>query len=192
MLLPWMLEVEVSPVSADPVAAGRDRCSLSIVIPAYNEASRLAPTILRIHEHLIGLGEAFEIIVVSDGSSDETLSVAHGLKAQCPQLRVLGYPTNRGKGFAVRIGVLQAAGALVLFSDADLSTPIEELPSLLGAIRGGAHIAIASRHLARSRIEVQQPLSRRYLGRIFNFVISLLGVLGFADTQCVFKLFRAA
>jgi dolichyl-phosphate beta-glucosyltransferase len=172
------------------VASGR--CALSVVIPAYNEESRLSPTLRKVGEYLRAAAEPFEIIVVDDGSRDATLAVARRLQKELPELRVLGYPRNRGKGYAVRTGALEARGESVLISDADLSTPIEELESLRRAIEEGAHVAIGSRHLEGSRIEVRQPLGRRYLGRIFNLVISLLGVRGFADTQCGFKMFRAA
>ena len=166
------------------------RCALSVVVPAYNEEERLGPTVLRIAEHLRTTGVDFEILAVDDGSRDSTVAVARKLRDAVPELRVLGYSDNRGKGFAVRLGVLQSSGDAVLFSDADLSTPIEELAVLSAALARGAHVAIGSRHLAASRIVVRQPLSRRYLGRAFNLLISMLGVRGFADTQCGFKLFR--
>jgi len=184
--------IALAPVSdvVDHRRPASDRCALSVVIPAYNEESRLGPTVLRVCEYLRTSGDSFEIIVVDDGSRDATLSVARKLQEDVPELRVLGYPLNRGKGHAVRTGTLEARGVAVLFSDADLSTPIEELEVLRKALAGGAHVAIASRHLSGSRIEVRQPLTRRYLGRVLNIVISLLGVRGYADTQRGFKLFR--
>lgn len=167
-------------------------CSISVVIPAYNEATRIASTLQKIHEYLRSSCPGFEILVVNDGSADSTAELAGRFCETMPELKILGYKINRGKGFAVRTGVLAARGELVLLTDADLSTPIDELPLLLASIRKGAPIAIASRHLAQSKIIVRQPLHRRYLGRAFNLLINLLGIRGFRDTQCGFKLFRAA
>jgi len=190
MLVSLMSDVARAPNPVDRRPGAPGFWAISVVVPAYNEENRLTPTILRIHDYLRDAGEPFEIIVVDDGSRDGTLAVARGLADRLPELRVLSYSENRGKGFAVRAGALQARGEAVLFTDADLSTPIEELAGLQGAIEGGAQVAIASRYLALSHIDVRQPLSRRYLGRVFNLVIGLLGVRGFSDTQCGFKLFR--
>jgi dolichyl-phosphate beta-glucosyltransferase len=177
-------EIPVAPAPADYGV-------ISVVIPAYNEALRLGNTIRKVAGHLSRARAEYEILVVDDGSVDDTAEVARALACSTPGLRVLGYRVNRGKGFAVRTGVLEARGHLILISDADLSTPIEELDSLSRAIRDGAHVAIASRHLPSSHVAVRQPVHRRYLGRIFNGVVTLLGVRGFRDTQCGFKLFRA-
>jgi dolichyl-phosphate beta-glucosyltransferase len=162
---------------------------LSIVIPAYNEAERLPAGVRRIHAFLEERGLRGEILVVDDGSRDGTSGVTRALAAEIPELRLLGYPVNRGKGFAVRTGMARARGDAVLFTDADLSTPIDELDALREALREGADVAIGSRHLEHSRILIRQPFHRRHLGRIFNGVLSLLGVRGYSDTQCGFKLF---
>jgi dolichyl-phosphate beta-glucosyltransferase len=166
-----------------------DRPDLSVVVPAYNEAGRLPPGVRRAHAFLRERGLRAEILLVDDGSRDGTGDVARALAAELPGVRALGYPANRGKGFAVRTGVAQATGHAVLFADADFSTPIEELDALRAALREGADVALGSRHLAQSRILVEQPRRRRHLGPAFNRVLGLLGIRGVADTQCGFKLF---
>jgi len=160
--------------------------ALSVVIPAYNEALRLPATLARLHEHLSG--RAHEILVVDDGSSDATGEIA--LRAG-GAVRVLRHEPNRGKGYAVRRGMLAAAGARRLMSDADLSTPIEELARLEAEIDAGFDVAIGSRAVAGARIEVRQPAYREAMGRLFNRLVQLLLLPGVADTQCGFKLFTA-
>jgi len=164
---------------------------LSVVIPAYNEEERLPRTLKRVLSYLGRRGVEFEVIVVDDGSEDGTCEVALSFASHSP-VRVLRNERNRGKGYSVRRGMLEARGELRLFSDADLSTPIEELPKLEGAIlEEGFDIAIASRGLPQSRLLVRQPLWREALGRTFNLYIQLLLLPGIWDTQCGFKLFTA-
>ena len=163
---------------------------LSLVVPAYNEEDRLGRTLDALLAWLDRTGVDGEILVVDDGSRDATSDVARRASARDARVRALGYAPNRGKGFAVRAGVLAARGEQILFCDADLSTPIEEIELLRQRLSDGYDVAIGSRHLAASRILVRQPLHRRLLGRVFNGVVSLLAVRGFADTQCGFKLFR--
>jgi dolichyl-phosphate beta-glucosyltransferase len=155
---------------------------LSVVIPAYNEAARVAPGLLRAGAYLRGRGTTFELLVVDDGSRDATAEVAAAAGA-----RVLRHPRNRGKGAAVRTGVLASAGARVLLSDADFSTPIEELEKL-ERLLPQADLVLGSRALADSTITARQPIYRELMGKSFNLLIRLLGVRGFHDTQCGFKL----
>jgi glycosyltransferase involved in cell wall biosynthesis len=165
------------------------RRSISIIIPAYNEEKRLPATLSTVKAYLQATSWDFtEILVVDDGSRDGTAELA--LKAG---VRLLQNPGNRGKGYSVRHGMLEAKGDWLLFSDADLSTPIEELEKLWTAIeREGAQAAIGSRDLDRSLIGVRQPLFREFGGRFFNLVIRLITGLPFQDTQCGFKLFEGA
>lgn len=166
--------------------------SLSIVIPAYNEASRLPETIRRIQTWLgQGNWQFREILIVDDGSRDATAAIADEFAAASPEVRVLRNPGNRGKGYSVRHGMLEARGEWLLFTDADLSSPIEELEKLWIAASSGAEIAIGSRALDRSLIGVHQPGFRETAGRVFNGVMRLAVGLKFSDTQCGFKLFRA-
>lgn len=163
--------------------------SLSIVIPAYNEETRLAATLERIAECLAHHAPPFaEILVVDDGSRDRTAQVA----ARFPGVRVLRNPGNRGKGYSVRHGMLEARGEWTLFTDADLSTPLEELEKLWAAVREGAEVAIGSRALDRTLIGVHQPRLREASGRVFNLFMRLATGLPFHDTQCGFKLFRSS
>lgn len=162
--------------------------SLSVVIPAYNEETRLPSTLNRIVEWLSGRAFEFsEIIVVDDGSSDATARVIENSSA-----RLIRNPGNRGKGYAVRNGMLNARGQWVLYTDADLSTPIEEACKLYDAASAAnAVIAIGSRALDRSLVSVHQSAFREYSGRGFNLVMRSLTGLPFRDTQCGFKLFAA-
>ncbi|HEX7901472.1 MAG TPA: dolichyl-phosphate beta-glucosyltransferase [Planctomycetota bacterium] len=168
-----------------------DGRSLSVVIPAYNEERRLPATLARVRAFAASAGLDVEILVVDDGSRDGTREAVLRAAADAPEIRLLTYGGNRGKGYAVRAGVLQARREAVLFSDADLSTPIEELRALWPRLDQGCDIAIASRKMSRSRITVRQPWPRQVAGRVFNTVISTIGVRGFRDTQCGFKLFKA-
>lgn len=162
--------------------------SLSVVIPAYNEENRLPATLDRVMEWLAARGLEFsEAIVVDDGSGDNTAGVA----AKRAGVRVLRNPGNRGKGYAVRHGMLEAVGEWVLYSDADLSTPIEEADNLYqAAVESGAVIAIGSRALDRSLVSVHQSGFREWSGRIFNVIMRAITGLSFRDTQCGFKLYR--
>jgi dolichyl-phosphate beta-glucosyltransferase len=163
------------------------RRSISIIIPAYNEEKRLPATLRTVKAYLDAASWEFaEVVVVDDGSRDGTVEMAR--KAG---VRVLQNPSNRGKGYSVRHGMLEAQGEWTLFSDADLSTPIEELEKLWKAVeQAGAQAAIGSRDLDRSLIGVRQPLFREFGGRFFNLVIRAITGLPFHDTQCGFKLFE--
>jgi dolichyl-phosphate beta-glucosyltransferase len=155
---------------------------LSLVIPAFNEAARVGPGLRRASEYLQARGLSHEVLVVDDGSVDATAEVAEAAGA-----RVLRHDRNRGKGAAVRTGVLASAGASVLISDADFSTPIEEVEKLAGYL-AEAELVLGSRALAASRISRRQPLYREVMGKTFNLLIRAVGVRGFRDTQCGFKL----
>ena len=161
---------------------------LSVVVPAYNERARLPPTLRKIAAFLHG--RPHEIVVVDDGSTDGTAEAAQEVGGGA--VVVLRNEGNRGKGYSVRRGMLAARGERRLFSDADLSTPIEELARLERALDEGHQIAIGSRALAGARIEVRQPWYRENMGRLFNLFVRALAVPGVRDTQCGFKLFTGA
>lgn len=167
--------------------------SFSIVIPAYNEASRLGPTLETVSRYAAGRGWRFrEIVVVDDGSSDGTAALVERAAAADPAVRLLRNPGNRGKGYSVRHGMLEARGEWALFTDADLSTPIGELEKLEQAAReSGARVAIGSRAAEGARIDVRQPGLREAAGRFFNVVMRCVTGLPYRDTQCGFKLFEA-
>ncbi|MCS7315400.1 MAG: glycosyltransferase family 2 protein [Bryobacterales bacterium] len=165
---------------------------LSVVIPAYNEEARLPATLRTILGYLERtVPGQFEILVVDDGSSDRTAALTERVACERTEVRLLRNPGNRGKGYSVRHGMLEARGDWVLFTDADLSAPIEELEKLRAAVeREQAAIAIGSRALDRSLIGVHQPWWREWAGRVFNGIMRLVVGLPFLDTQCGFKLFR--
>ncbi len=167
---------------------------LSIVVPAFNEGARLGATLPRILEYLNTSGAAAELIVVDDGSTDDTASVAEKALALATgrvEARVIRYEKNRGKGYAVRKGLLTAAAEIALFSDADLSTPVTEIEKLVDPIRQGeCDLTFGSRALDRELIGVHQPWRREQGGRIFNMIVRLATGLPFWDTQCGFKAFR--
>jgi dolichyl-phosphate beta-glucosyltransferase len=167
--------------------------SLSIVIPAYNEERRLPQTLDRILEWLGQESIAFdELVVVDDGSSDATASVAEKYHQAHPEVRLLRNPGNCGKGYAIRQGMLEARAEWILYTDADLSTPITEIEKLYAAaVQQQADVAIGSRALNRALVEVHQPAFREYSGRFFNLIMRAVTGLQFRDTQCGFKLFRA-
>jgi glycosyltransferase involved in cell wall biosynthesis len=167
--------------------------SISIIIPAYNEEKRLPAALRQVIEYLRRGDWPFaEILVVDDGSTDGTVQVAERMQADYPDLRVLRNPGNRGKGYAVRQGMLECRGEWALFTDADLSAPIAELETLWQAIeRDGAQVAVGSRALDRRLIGVHQSWFRENAGRVFNLVMRLITGLPFRDTQCGFKLFEA-
>ena len=166
----------------------------SIVLPAFNESERIAATIENIFTFAAKKSWQTEIIVVNDGSTDDTVEVVRRCAATRPGLRLLQNPGNRGKGYSVRHGMLQAQGEILLFSDADLSSPIAEAEKLFAAIAAGADIAIGSRWLKTELQLRRQPLYRQIYGRIFNLALHLILGLQFKDTQCGFKAFtrRAA
>ena len=160
---------------------------LSIVIPAYNEEFRIASSLASVRCYAERKQYLIEVLVVDDGSSDHTREVV----AREPMARVLSNPRNRGKGFSVRRGVLEACGELVLFTDADLSAPIEECDKLLDALASsGADVAVGSRALQRRLIGIHQSRFREWGGRLFNLMVRLATGLRIHDTQCGFKLFR--
>ena len=164
----------------------------SIVIPAYNESARIPATLQSDVDFTRRQGWLAEVIVVNDGSRDRTAEVVRNFAAHAPEVRLIENPGNRGKGYSVRNGILQAQGEVVMFTDSDLSAPIEEAPLLFAAIAGGADIAIGSRWLDRSRQTHRQPLYRQFFGRCFNAVTRAVMGLHFADTQCGFKAFTRA
>jgi dolichyl-phosphate beta-glucosyltransferase len=169
--------------------------SLSIVIPAYNEAERIGPTLESITAHLNSPGPehekipGYEIIVVSDGSSDATEDIVRGFAASDPHIRLIEYHPNRGKGYAVRIGMIEAAADDVLFSDADLATPIEDLEKLRRAAQQGFDVVVGSRVLEDSIVKGWRPWYRELSGMVFNLLIRLIAMPGIRDTQCGFKYF---
>lgn len=165
---------------------------LSIVIPAYNEEQRLPRTIERVSEFLRRSHPSSEIIVVNDASRDGTGDVVRAAQQQIPELRLISHhDRNHGKGWSVRTGMLEARGTFSLFTDADLSAPIEEAEKLLAAL-GSAEIAIGSRALDRRLIQVHESRRRELAGIFFNRLVRLLVGLPFEDTQCGFKAFRTA
>jgi len=167
--------------------------SISIIIPAYNEEKRLPAALDRVIQYLQSSDWTFaEILVVDDGSMDGTVGVAERAGAGFPNLRVLRNPGNRGKGYAVRHGVLECHGEWALFTDADLSAPIEELDKLWRiAEQEGAQVALGSRALDRKLIGVHQSWFRENAGRMFNLSMRMVTGLPFHDTQCGFKLFES-
>jgi len=168
--------------------------SISIVIPAYNEEKRLPQTLCSVVEYLKAAAwNSWEILVVNDGSRDGTAAVGRHFAEGCSNIRVIENPGNRGKGYSVRHGMLEATGTWVLFTDSDLSAPIVELDKLAAAAKAaGADVAIGSRAVDRRLIEVHQTWFRETAGRIFNLFMRVITCLPFADTQCGFKLFRGA
>ncbi|MHB1794210.1 MAG: dolichyl-phosphate beta-glucosyltransferase [Acidobacteriaceae bacterium] len=167
-----------------------DQPQYSIVIPAFNEQARIGATLERVMECIRTRAWTAEVLVVNDGSRDRTAAIVSAAALQHPNLRLIENPGNRGKGYSVRNGMLQARGAIVMFTDADLSAPIEEAELLFAAIANGADVAIGSRWLDRSRQTLRQPMYRRFFGRCFNWLTRLIMNLPLADTQCGFKAFR--
>jgi glycosyltransferase involved in cell wall biosynthesis len=167
--------------------------SLSIVVPAFNEAARLGQSLRAILDYLKKTNPGAELIVVDDGSDDDTLAVANQVFADAGNIetRVISYQPNRGKGYAVRCGLLACKGRIAVFSDADLSTPITETPKVVDPIEQGEYdLTFGSRALDRRLIGVHQPWRREQGGRVFNLVVRLATGLPFWDTQCGFKAFR--
>ncbi|HKR31765.1 MAG TPA: dolichyl-phosphate beta-glucosyltransferase, partial [Terriglobales bacterium] len=163
----------------------------SIIIPAYNEAERIGTSLDRILGYIAESRWSAEIIVVNDGSRDNTSQVVQEYSRRNPIIRVLENPGNRGKGYSVRNGMLNASGQVVLFTDADLSSPIEEANKLFAVIESGeADVAIGSRYLQSELQTRKQPLHRRMLGRAFNVALRTILGLPYVDTQCGFKAFN--
>jgi dolichyl-phosphate beta-glucosyltransferase len=167
-----------------------DVSMMSVIIAAYNEEKRLPGTLCKIADYLNQQGIQFEIIIVDDGSTDQTSGVSRKFASLFPNISIIGYEINKGKGYALRTGVLASRGDFVLLTDADLSTPIEELSRLLPFLKENAcELAIGTRALELSRIIRKQPWWRQCMGRIFNRIVRYLVLDGFSDTQCGFKLF---
>jgi glycosyltransferase involved in cell wall biosynthesis len=162
------------------------------VIPAYNEAQRIGGTLRTTLAYLTRQPYTAELIVVDDGSHDATASIVATFCHQVPSLHLLQNGRNRGKGFSVKTGFLHARGEYLLFADADLSTPIEEVEKLLAVLYEPCDIAIASRALPMSRVEEHQPWYRESMGRLFNVLVRGFAVPGIRDTQCGFKCFTRA
>jgi glycosyltransferase involved in cell wall biosynthesis len=167
----------------------QDSPELSIVIPSFNEEKRLPETLERIADYIKASGRTTEVLVVDDGSTDRTAEVAAGFRKQIENLRVIPNGRNRGKGYSVRHGSLEARGEIVLFTDADLSAPIEEADKLLANLTE-YDVAIGSRAVNRALIEVHESRFREFAGIIFNRIVRIILRLPFVDTQCGFKAFR--
>ena len=163
---------------------------LSIVIPAYNESARIEATLERVMNCVAAQGWDAEVVVVDDGSKDDTVAIVERWMEKHPRLHLVKNSGNRGKGYSVRNGLLQAAGDVVMFTDADLSAPMEEASRLMAAIAAGADVAIGSRWMDKGRQTIHQPLYRQFFGRCFNGVTRGVMGLPFKDTQCGFKAFR--
>jgi glycosyltransferase involved in cell wall biosynthesis len=163
--------------------------SYSIVIPAYNESERIQSSLQKIVDFVADQRWAAEVLVVNDGSSDDTAEVVRRFAAQYPYIRLIENPGNRGKGYSVRNGMLQATGDIVLFSDADLSAPITEAPKLFSAIENGADVAFGSRWLIPKMQTKRASILRQFAGRMYNILIRVLLGLQYKDTQCGFKAF---
>ncbi|HPW17168.1 MAG TPA: glycosyltransferase family 2 protein [Candidatus Aminicenantes bacterium] len=163
---------------------------LSVVVPSYNKEARIAAALEAVAAFLAAKPFASEIVAVDDGSSDRTAAAARSTRTGPVGLKVLRLETNRGKGAAVREGVLAAAGETVLFMDDDLATSIEELDKVLAAIEAGADVVIGSRALPDSTIKVRQRRPRELMGKAFNVLVRLFVLRGYRDTQCGFKGFR--
>lgn len=166
---------------------------LSIIIPAYNEENRIGPTLSGIYNFLKNKNYDYEVILVDDGSIDKTVVTAQGSEfAKANKLKIIRNGINKGKGFSIKNGILNSNGQFILFTDADLSTPMEEADKLFNYIEKGYDIVIGSRSISGSDVKVHQPFYREKMGRIFNFLVSILLMSGFNDTQCGFKLFKGS
>ena len=163
---------------------------LSLVIPCLDEERRLPESLAKVMPYLERRDRSFELVLVDDGSGDGTLGLMRDLARRDPRVKVVSHPANRGKGRSLADGVAASTGGLVLVSDADFSTPIDELPKLEAAIAAGADVAIASRAIRGARVEVSQPVYRVLMGKIFNLLVQAVLLPGLWDTQCGFKLFR--
>jgi dolichyl-phosphate beta-glucosyltransferase len=164
----------------------------SIIVPAYNERARIGGTLERILEHLAEQKWSAEIVVVNDGSRDDTADVVSQFAAEHPQVRLIQNPGNQGKGYAVRNGMLNAWGKVLLFTDADLSSPISEASKLLAALEKGADVAIGSRWLDPSLQFQRQSLKRQFMSRAYNIFVRSVLTFPYRDTQCGFKAFTRA
>jgi glycosyltransferase involved in cell wall biosynthesis len=163
---------------------------LSIVIPAYNESARIDNALERVMSCVAERGWDAEVLVVDDGSKDDTAAIVQRWMTTHPRLHMVQNPGNKGKGYSVRNGLLQAAGEIVMFTDADLSAPMEEAERLMAALADGADVAIGSRWMDKTRQTIHQPLYRQFFGRCFNWITRTVMGLPFKDTQCGFKAFK--
>ena len=166
------------------------RCFLSLIIPAYNEEKRILPTLEKVYSYLSKQDYSFEIIIVDDGSTDETVKIVKNFIKNKRMVNVLTNGENRGKGFTVKNGILSAKGNYIFFTDADLSTPIEELEKCIPHLTDNFDIVIGSRSLPESNIEIRQPFYREKMGKIFNLLVKMFLLKGVIDTQCGFKGFK--
>lgn len=169
-----------------------ENSSISIIIPAYNEEFRIVKTLQRLIQYLEKKGFTYEIIVVDDGSKDNTVKVIEEGIDKAVNLKVISLGVNRGKGYAVKEGMLSASGDYVMFMDADGSTEIDEVEKLISAIKAGADVAIGSRLVKDGGVKVSSSLIRKILRKILNIVVRLLLFSGINDTQCGFKMFTKA
>lgn len=178
-------------MSVEP-SAKKNKVDLSIIIPAFNENGRISDTIHRILEYFDERDDSIEIIVVDDGSTDNTTEICTSIREEqnaADRLRILVNRKNRGKGYSVRRGVLDANGTRILMSDADMSTPVEEIEKLERWIERGFDVAIGSRAASGSKVEVPQAWYRSAMGKVFNRLVKIFVLSGIDDTQCGFKLF---
>lgn len=173
-----------------PAPEASDGIFLSLVIPSYNEKDRITSTVATVEAYLESLDKPCEIIVVDDGSSEDSRRIIEDSFVNDPSVRVISYQPNRGKGYAVRSGMLASRGDYAAFSDVDLSAPIEELEKLFAAIDAGADVAIGSRAVKGSQLVVHQPLYRELGGKALRKLVGLLALADIHDTQCGFKLFK--
>ncbi len=173
---------------AEPVENDTPKPYLSVVIPAYNEEERLPTTLVAVEEYLAAQEWSWEVLVVDDGSRDNTVSATEAASTSA-HTKVLKNPRNMGKGASIRNGMLAARGQWRLFTDADNSTPIEEVAKLLAKTEEGYAVTIGSRALPESQIDVHQPFYREWMGRVFNLIVQIFTIRGIKDTQCGFKLF---
>jgi dolichyl-phosphate beta-glucosyltransferase len=164
--------------------------TITVVVPAYREERRIGRSLVTLARFLRQRGGTFEVLVVDDGSEDRTADVVAEFARANPGFSLLRLPENRGKGAAVREGLARSRGERVLFSDADLSTPLEELGAMEQALMDGADFVVASRALRESRLEIRQPWYREHMGKMFNAFVRLVTGIPFRDTQCGFKLLR--
>jgi dolichyl-phosphate beta-glucosyltransferase len=176
----------------DPNCEPSQKLALSVVIPAYNEARRIGRSLIAVRDYTARAAVSVEVIVVDDGSADETAAIVRGFEGGAPTIRLLTNPTNRGKGYSVRQGVLASSGAIVLMCDADLSTPIEQFDRLRRWLERGYDVVIGSRDLPDSRLDPPQPALRRWLAWVFRALRRRLLLPALRDTQCGFKCFRGA
>ena len=161
---------------------------ITVVIPAYNEERRIEPSLTHIINYLENHFDEYEVIVVDDGSNDRTREIVSNYKNR--GVRIITNNVNKGKGYSVKMGILNAQYPLVLFSDSDLATPIEELEGFIGFIDDDFDIVIASRNLKNSDIRNKQPIYRQIMGKTFPKIVNKILLGGFKDTQCGFKLFK--